>query len=248
LTLATNPDNKKSRKDLAQWRQLLDCYIDAQVFFATNESDHGSRGSTAAAKNLNLFLHNAMSAKLFDGFKTTESERALTKFLSVNKELLQVLKFQEINHIAMTKILKKFDKRTALGASSRFATALPGPLISDDLSRSLAAQVTSEIVSVVPQIDDYLCPICFTLAYRPVRLRCGHIFCIRCVVVLQRQRRDQCALCRKAVVMEADSSNLDTSLINLLHRYFPDEVKAKQKEINKAITKEQFGEQSCCVM
>jgi hypothetical protein len=45
------------------------------------------------------------------------------------------------------------------------------------------------------------------------------------------------------------TGNLDESLVNFLKRYFPDEVKAKQKETEKAIAKEQFGEEpGCCVM
>jgi E3 ubiquitin-protein ligase BAH len=106
LSRAANPDSKSQRKDLARWRQLFECYIDAQVFFATNERDHGSRGSNEAAKNFATFLTNARSANLLSGFKTVESAKSLDMFLNFNKELLKCLKFQEINQVAMTKILK----------------------------------------------------------------------------------------------------------------------------------------------
>jgi hypothetical protein len=42
--------------------------------------------------------------------------------------------------------------------------------------------------------------------------------------------------------------NLDDSLANFLQRYFPEEVKAKQKETSKAVYKEQFGDEPCCIM
>ena len=106
VSKATNPDSKASCKDLARWRQLLECYVDARVFFATNERDHGSRGSAEAAKKFALFVKNANSAHLLEGFKTHGSMTALAQFLKVNRELLACLKFQEINHVAMTKILK----------------------------------------------------------------------------------------------------------------------------------------------
>jgi E3 ubiquitin-protein ligase BAH len=152
-----------------------------------------------------------------------------------------------------------------LGAKDSFSTALPDTLISNDFSKALAAQVATDIVSVVPQLNDYLCPICFNIAYRPVRLRCGHLFCIRCIVMLQRQQRDMCALCRKPVVMDADSSkspssryntnradnhiaNIDPGMTEFLKRYFPEEVKEKKKDVGKAIAEEVYGDHKCCIM
>jgi E3 ubiquitin-protein ligase BAH len=146
-------------------------------------------------------------------------------------------------------VLIEFDKRTALGASPTFSQyTANSTLTSDDFSKALAGQVATEVVSVVPQLDDYLCPICFTIAYRPVRLRCGHLFCIRCMVLLQRDRKDLCALCREPSVLEADSENLDRKLMHYLEKYFPDDVKAKQKAIGKAMAMEQFGGHKCVVM
>ncbi|MBE3046631.1 hypothetical protein IMZ48_29700 [Candidatus Bathyarchaeota archaeon] len=67
----------------------------------------------------------------------------------------------------------------------------------------MCAQMSTELVSVVPQVADYLCPVCFTIAYRPIRLTCRHVFCIRCVVKLQRRRETLCPLCRSDTVMTA---------------------------------------------
>jgi E3 ubiquitin-protein ligase BAH len=107
LGIATsNPTSKSGKHDLAQWRRLLECYLDARVFFATNERDHGSRASAEAAKNWGRFMENARSAKIMGGWKRKESVGVLERFVRVNWELVQVLRFREINHIAMTKILK----------------------------------------------------------------------------------------------------------------------------------------------
>jgi hypothetical protein len=68
---------------------------------------------------------------------------------------------------------------------------------------------------------------------------------------MQRERKDKCPLCRESVVMEADSMNLDPSLAEFLKKYFPTEVREKQKENEQAVAKEQFGglyDAKCIVM
>jgi E3 ubiquitin-protein ligase BAH len=106
---ATSPTSKSGRHDLTQWRRLLECYLDARVFFATNERDHGSRASADAARNWERFMGNARGAKILGGWKRKESAGVLERFVRVNWELVQALRFREINYIAMTKILKSKD-------------------------------------------------------------------------------------------------------------------------------------------
>jgi E3 ubiquitin-protein ligase BAH len=105
----------------------------------------------------------------------------------------------------------EFDKRTALSVRSTFANRLPSSMLSEDIAKGLSAQVATDILSVVPQLDDFLCPICSELAWRPVRLRCQHIYCIRCLIRLQREGKDRCPLCRQDVVMEANSCKYSAS-------------------------------------
>lgn len=66
-------------------------------------------------------------------------------------------------------------------------------------------KISEELISVIPQLNDYLCPVCYSIAFKPIRLSCGHIFCIRCMIVMQRAEEDHCPLCRGSVVMQADS-------------------------------------------
>jgi E3 ubiquitin-protein ligase BAH len=254
LVKATSPQDTKAQKDLKQWRQIFELYLDNEIFFATLEQHHGVRTSAQAQKAFGQFIETAQAQKLFTQFKRAESTTALQQFLAINTELLQCLKFQEINQTAMSKILKKFDKRTALGAKTTFPTSLPEStmaLLSQDFSKALAAQVSTDILSVVPQLDDYLCPICFMIAHRPVRLRCQHVFCIRCLIVMQRGKKDCCPLCREQVVMEANAEHLDIALMNFMSTYFREEVKAKQKANEMALAKDQYGslvDARCTVM
>ena len=100
----------------------------------------------------------------------------------------------------------EFDKRTALDASKTFANfATTEPFSASTLAKAICFQVSDKLLAIVPQLDDYLCPICCGLAFKPIRLICGHVFCIRCTLTLQRAYEDHCPLCRRAVVLKADS-------------------------------------------
>lgn len=112
--------------------------------------------------------------------------------------------------------------------------------------------MSRELVSIVPQINDYLCPVCFSVAYMPVRLDCQHVFCIRCIIKIQRRKEKHCPLCRADVVMTASGDNLDMDLEKYMRKHFRKEVKEKQRqnEIERGI--EDYGQgyapHDCCVM
>lgn len=120
------------------------------------------------------------------------------------------------------------------------------------MARDICAQVSSELVSQVPQLNDYLCPVCFAIAYRPVRLSCQHVFCIRCIVKIQRRREKHCPLCRADVVLDATADNLDTELDRYMRKYFRKEVdeKARANDIERGV--EDYGpgykHQECILM
>ncbi|KAI9748430.1 MAG: hypothetical protein M4579_007227 [Chaenotheca gracillima] len=251
VSKVTSPDSHSSRSDLQRWRKILELYIQANVFFSTKEKDRGARSAAGAAQQLQWFSDEAARQCLGIKFGKKDSFTALSKFLAINAQLIRNLRFQEINNIATTKILKKFEKRTALDVKDK----LPQTLIRQSASPSTVAKaicfkISEEIVTVVPQLNDYLCPICFSISYKPVRLKCGHLFCIRCMVVMQRASDKSCPLCRGDVVMDADSANLDPAMMAFLKRFFPDEVKTKQKENERAAAVDKFGEDynKCAVM
>ena len=98
----------------------------------------------------------------------------------------------------MRKILKKHAKRTALPVSpslSSLLTIQPHPhdpasaLVlttrpGTSLAQMLVQAVGETILPIVPHIDDYECVICTSIAFKPIRLQCGHFFCVRYVFVL----------------------------------------------------------------
>lgn len=202
IAKATNSNFGRSRHTLYTWREIFRLYLDAQVFFSTDELDSGERTSAVAHQQLVKF-QNALSKDNRCKKLGKDGRTALESFMNINYLLLQNLKFQEINRIALRKILKKFDKRTALRAYP--AIPLLESLLARNISKILCQTISQEVLSIVPQLTDYLCPICLNIAFKPVRLRCHHVFCIRCLVIMQRAQQNQCALCRREVVMEATS-------------------------------------------
>ncbi|KAI2464495.1 SPX domain-containing protein [Annulohypoxylon bovei var. microspora] len=254
INIATKPSKgRRARGDLETWRKIFELYLDARVFFSTLESDHGARTSPQAVEQLRWFQDQVLSRKLIHGLKLENSRQAYTRFLNMNALLLQILKFQEINNLAVTKILKKFDKRTALGVSRAFpVTVRSNHLLAGSVAKDVCAQMSTELISVVPQLDDYLCPICFAVAYWPVRLECQHIFCSRCLVKMSRKGERFCPLCRADVIMRAGMENFDSTRAAFLREYFPKEVKEKiranERERNREIFGPDYSDSPCSVM
>jgi E3 ubiquitin-protein ligase BAH len=242
-----------SKTDLARWRQIFELYLDAEIFFATHEQDHGQRTSQKAVKQLQWFQDQVTKQNLVHDFKLPESKAAFARFINLNASLLKNMQFQELNKTAVTKILKKFDKRTALGVARKFPIVVHSDkLLAGTIARDVCAQMSQELVSKVPQLNDYLCPVCFSVAYMPVRLDCQHVFCIRCVIKIQRRKEKHCPLCRADVVLKASAMNLDYELQKYMKKYFAKEVKEKERanEIERGI--EDYGpgyvHQECCIM
>lgn len=94
------------KSDLNRWRELFDLYLQAGIFFSTNEFDHGSRTSAMAAQKLQWFQSEVVKRDIMGLFKLKASHAALQQFIKINLAILQNLKFQEINQRAITKILK----------------------------------------------------------------------------------------------------------------------------------------------
>lgn len=223
--------SKFHKTDMYRWRELFDLYLQAGVFFSTHELDRGKRDSTAAARQLQWFQSEVTKRGLKELFKLPASHQALDRFIRINITLLRNLKFQEINQKAISKILKKFDKRTQLGAGKTFPKLIQSdPLMSETMAKAVCSQLSQDLVEVVPKLDDYSCPVCLGLRWHPIRLKCGHPICSGCTVTMQLERKPRCPLCRENVIMEAGFDNIDEELEKFLKKNFPREVREKRIE------------------
>ncbi|GAA5863069.1 hypothetical protein JCM3774_001411 [Rhodotorula dairenensis] len=265
VSAVSSPSRPKS--DLYIWREIFALWIEAEIFESSRERDRGERSIEDVEKHLEWFVDQVAKRKLAKRMKHKESRVALEKFIALNVELLDLKKFQVANEEAARKILKKHDKRTALTASLGFPQ-----LIGKDSSNSISAELisratdggqsrpvltlpgfpslphillstfTSTLLPVIPTIEDYECLICGDIAFKPIRLNCGHRFCVRCLVKMQKRGQDQCPQCRSAVVLRANAANLDTDMLKYLQEWFPREIKAKQKANQKEAAREELEE------
>ena len=201
---------KRSKEELEAWRQIFELYTDSQVFLSSHEADAGARDISHAQKQLQYFT-NTLSSSASSSSPAPKSlgkdaTVALDRFIKINLDLLRLMKFQDINRTALEKIMKKFDKRTALHARAAIPDSLNSKsLVPKDLAKATCFTISEELLQIIPQLNDYLCPVCFSISYKPVRLSCGHVFCIRCLIVLQKAEQTSCPLCRSDVVMQADA-------------------------------------------
>lgn len=92
------------------------------------------------------------------------------------------------------RILKKHDKRTALTASTGFPQFVRSSLdahvdangnvktwafYSTSLPHVLLTSLTETLLPILPSLEDYTCLICTSIAFKPIRLGCSHLFCVR---------------------------------------------------------------------
>ncbi|ETN37905.1 uncharacterized protein HMPREF1541_07528 [Cyphellophora europaea CBS 101466] len=234
---------KRSKQEVEAWRKLFELYTDSEIFRSSHEIDAGARDVSLAQAQLKNFTKSVVDQRVKRLLTTKEGNAAMDRFLKINVDLLRLMRFQEMNRLALTKIMKKFDKRTALHARAAVPDSLKnGSAVSQDLAKATCYTIANELLSVIPQINDYLCPICFSITYKPVRLACNHIFCIRCLIIMQREEQGHCPLCREECVMQANSDNVDAELMKFLEKNFKAEVKEKQRANELAAALDRFGE------
>ncbi|KAK4194444.1 SPX domain-containing protein [Triangularia verruculosa] len=232
-----------SRSDLYRWREILELYLSAEVFFSTNEVAGGARNSERARKQLVWFQDEVSKRQLSKKFKIKSSAVAFQHFLSLNATLLQNLQFQELNQTAVTKIIKKFDKRTSLGVKKTFPKVMnSAQFISESISKDVCAQLSRDVISLVPQVVDYTCIVCLSICWLPIRLDCTHLFCIRCMIKMQNRQKRFCPLCRADVIQRANETHIDMELVRYLERWFPKETKEKQRNNEDERRKELLGD------
>ncbi|CAA7270761.1 unnamed protein product [Cyclocybe aegerita] len=263
--------------DLYSWREIFQLYVEAEVFESVGESTRGQHTVEESEKRLQLFAERVTQRGLGDTrkFMMRQSVAALETFLNLNLFILNIKKFSHANSEATRKILKKHAKRTALplpglpsSATSAFSSISHGdpmhssqPLLalvahssSASLPRLLVQAIGETLLPVIPSVDDYSCLICTSIAFKPIRLSCGHLFCVRCLVKMQKRGKGNCPMCRAPSVLVANRTNVDWALMNFMQDWFPMEAKEKLKSNEKEAAMEEMEEmgidpnQSCKVM
>ncbi|KAJ7139076.1 SPX domain-containing protein [Mycena epipterygia] len=251
--------NASSRKsDLYSWREIFQLYVEAEVFESVSERNRGERTIEESETRLKQFAERVTTRGLGDGrkLKLQQSRKALESFLELNLFILNVKKFEIANAEATRKILKKHSKRTALPAADSHNTTPLAllPPSNTSLPRILVQELGITLLPIIPSLDDYACLICTSIAFKPIRLSCGHLFCVRCLVKMQKRGSADCPMCRAPCVLLADRSNVDWALLNFMRDWFPEEANLKLRQNESEAAREQLEElgldpnQRCIVM
>ncbi|TFY73592.1 hypothetical protein EWM64_g10420, partial [Hericium alpestre] len=254
--------SRRQSSDLYAWREIFQLYVEAEVFSSLSERAHGDRDVEDSEARLKLFAERVTGRGLGDRrtLKLAESRQALESFLQLNVFLLDLKKFQKANAEATRKILKKHAKRTALPlptlcvasatALSSYRSQTPAsdlmtlvvPHIVAHLPRMLVQAIGVTLLPIIPHVDDYACLICTSIAFKPIRLFCGHLFCVRCLVKMQKRDKGSCPMCRAPTVLQADRSNVDWALLNFMQDWFPEESREKLKQNEDEAAEEELRE------
>lgn len=255
MQVISEPSNKTAkRRDFYCWRELFKIYLDSEVYFRNqNVSNAGSiRNQEQIEQRLKQFVERTNQTGVLERFTLKKSMWIFNQFVQLNYNLLKILHFQSINYTALLKILKKFDKQTCLGIKNKFSRIIGDEHVFvnvTSIAQSIYYLVLSSFLSLIPQLDDYSCPICMTIAFKPIALNCGHRFCVRCLVKMREEQKYDCPLCRrKNSILVADSSNLDTKSLVFMKRYFPLEIKEKMKDRDKERYQSYVNHDRCVVM
>jgi len=83
-----------------------------------------------------------------------------------------------------------------------------------------------------PQSNDFIidCPICLSVLFRPMTLRCGHNFCEQCILTHSFQRKGAfCPVCRSQVVQGLVKHGRNLLLEECVKRLRPEEYHEKGK-------------------
>ncbi|EMD00210.1 hypothetical protein BAUCODRAFT_21852 [Baudoinia panamericana UAMH 10762] len=248
-----------SYRDLYFWREMFRLYVENPVFYSPTEQNRGGFTYADARKRLESYDQKLRATGLYAKLKTPQAKRAAKQFFDLNVDILKIMHFQEMNAQAMRKILKKFDKRTHLEGKlflktlqTKYPALLPpsnrsavggAAGFANSIARDMHAELSSKVLSIVPQLDDWNCPVCMDMAWRPVNLGCcqSH-FCIRCVIKMQDDGMVRCPTCNAETVVMANGTNIDFEAMDFLEKYFPMEVKRRQRDNEKASLERQYGE------
>ncbi|CAO3589198.1 unnamed protein product [Absidia cylindrospora] len=222
LTIAASP----SKKDLYVWREIFHLYL-SNCPAGMNIQDY-----EICKERLALLSDDIIRRKLDKRLSSRRSRTAFGQFLAINQQIAIFQHFQVLNTTAMNKILKKHDKRSGLTAKSEFPSfAKNNSVFLQEIDATLFQIIQSKIITIVPQPDDYNCPVCYGITWRPIRLECKHVFCVRCLIKAHRKRLYDCPICRmEMAVGNADANNLDKELQEFLLLYFPREIKEKRRD------------------
>ena len=234
-------------KDLSIWRQLLRLYLDQEF---QNLGNLTLEELLLLEVRLNEFESQVLHFVL-PQMTCEQSQTGAQLLLELNRKMIIMARFCKLNKLATYKILKKHDKQTHAKALMPSTTLSFGaPVLDDKLVRGLLESLEVrmqasygprdvniyfqfQVISLVPQVADHACPVCFELAWRPVILRCSHRFCLPCIKSMTSRHLLDCPICRSPDALS--KPKIDGAMQNFLRLYFPDELTIPRADDGKRL-------------
>src|SRR5690606_36147720 len=106
LTDVASPALSNPKSDLYPWREIFRMYLDAGIFFTVTETRMKEASGDTIGDKLMRFSSEVQESGVLTRFKHPQSMGLWQQFVNVNMSLVRLLRFQEINKTAITKILK----------------------------------------------------------------------------------------------------------------------------------------------
>ncbi|OUM70515.1 hypothetical protein PIROE2DRAFT_37332 [Piromyces sp. E2] len=226
------------KQDTYPWRNINRLYRETDVW------THNGKVNTWEQATDKFELFKTKAVNFTKKFKMEDSTIVFDQFLKLNQDAITLKQFYEINQTAIYMILKDHDKDTKLNACEGLPFFVNTDFFSDNACKRFTYEITHSLLNIIPDPEKYSCPICQELAYKPIRLNCNHLFCLKCLIRAQKKNLDNCPVCRaKDAVKNATSKNLDKKLLNILTTDFPREIRARKKQL-KEITQQQELEEA----
>ena len=88
--------------------------MDAQIFRGKVESDRSIRSVQKSKDQMEWFTTQLKNKSILSQLKSKASKDTFEQFIALNMELITMKHYQLLNQTAVTKILKKHDKRSGL--------------------------------------------------------------------------------------------------------------------------------------
>ena len=133
-----------------------------------------------------------------------------SKAFQANIEAIKKLVKKHTEHTALPLFCSFFENTHvfSIGRLHQSACNTVSGLIHLIHPRLFIQEISDKLSPLVPNQDDYSCAICTSIAFKPIRLSCSHVFCVRCLVKMQKRREDNCPMCRAPSVLGANESAL----------------------------------------
>ncbi|KAJ7792377.1 hypothetical protein B0H14DRAFT_2931218, partial [Mycena olivaceomarginata] len=225
----------------ASSRKIFQLYVEAECFESVNEQTRGERTieETEDAAEAVCGTGDGQRARRWAQLKLPQSRKALESFLQLNIFILNVKKFELANAEATRKNPQEAYEAHRPALDRTPVTPPPLDLLpanNTSLPRILVQELGTTLLPIIPSLDDY------DIAFKPIRLSCGHLFCVRCLVKMQKRGNAHCPMCRAPCVLIADRSNVDWALLNFMRDWFPEEASVKLRQNEKEAALEQLEE------